>query len=171
MSKMSKRSCFFGLMLVLVPACQSSGPVRVHSYWGTTIERPAMGSVFDWGMDSATHDPTQETHIRTAVREDIEREMTSMGYVLRSGSQNPDLIVSAHWGRGLQPSPSGPEQRAMLAIRIYEAPSGRVVYCASADALIEATLSPETRRERIDLAIHELLRPFAPVGQRCRCGR
>jgi len=158
------------VFVALISACES-GDVRVHSYWGTTIERPPVGSTYDWGADSATHDAAQEEHIRKAVQEDVEYEMDSMGFVKGLGSQKPDMIISMHWGRGLQPSPSGPEQRATMAVRVYEAATGKVIYCASADALIEPTLSPEVRRARMSTAIQELLRPLSACAAKGACRR
>lgn len=153
--------CLFAL-LAFVPACQSSSNVRVHSYWGTTIERPPLGAVYDWSADSATRDETQDEKIRKAIQEDFDGELQSMGFVKRLADQAPDLIISAHWGRGLQPSPSGPEQKANLAVRVHDARTGRLIYCASADALVDPFLTPEDRRFRLGQAARDLLSPLAP---------
>jgi hypothetical protein len=138
--------------------------VRVHSYWGTTIERPPAGSVYDWSAESGHLDPGQDKRVAKAVQEDVERELCAMGFVKRDGTQQPDLLVSTHIGRGLQPSPSGQEQRANVVVRIISATDGRVIYCASADALIDPTLAPEERRSRLDYAVREILRPLSPCA-------
>jgi hypothetical protein len=159
---MSKK--LFGVLpfLIAQAGCHLHEPVRVHSYWGTTIERPAAGSVYDWSAESGHLEPGQDERVAKAVQEDVERELSAMGFVKRDGTQQLDLLVSAHMGRGLQPSPSGQEQRANLTVRIISAVDGRVIYCATADALIEPTLSPEERRSRLDYAVGELLRPLSP---------
>ena len=157
---MSKKLLVILPLLIAQAGCQSNGSVRVHSYWGTTIERPPVGSVYDWSAESGHLEPGQDEHLAKAIQEDVEHELSAMGFVKRDGSQHPDFLVSTHMGRGLQPSPSGPEQRATLAVRILSAADGRVIYCASADALISPTLCPEERRSRLDYAVRELLRPL-----------
>lgn len=148
--------------LVLASGCSSQGNVRVHSYWGTTLERPPVGTVYEWSADSSHLESGQDEGIAAAVTGDTEAELNAMGFEKRMGSQTPDILIAIHWGRGLQPSPSGPEQRATVAVRVYDASTGRVIYCASADALIEPTLTPEDRRARLNLAIHEILLPLDP---------
>lgn len=166
---MSKK-LFVILPLLIVPtACHSYGTVRVNSYWGTTIERPALGSVYDWSAGSGHLEPGQDQRISAAVQEDAERELAAMGFVKREGTQQADYLFSLHTGRGLQPSPSGPEQRANLAVRVLAASDGHLIYCASADALIDPMLSPEVRRTRIDFAVSEILRPLNPCPHCASC--
>ena len=140
--------------------------VRVHSYWGTTIERPAAGSVYEWAAESGHLEAGMDPHVSQAIESDIERELGAMGFVKRNGNGPPDILISTHMGRGLQPSPSGPEQRANLVVKVHDAADGRLIYSACADALIEPTLSPEERRARIDRAVHEVLLPLTPCVHR-----
>jgi hypothetical protein len=158
--------------------CLSNESVRVNSYWGTTIDRPPPGSVYDWSAESAHLEQGQDPNVARAIQENVERELAAIGYVKRAGTQAPDLLIYFHIGRGLQPSPSGPEQRASLGIRVFSASDGRVIYCASADALIDGTLCPEDRRARIEYAVHEIIRPLGqcPHGHSAcsggsNCGR
>lgn len=155
------------LPLLLVLAGCSYDNVRVHSYWGTTIHRPQAGSVYEWSAESGHLDPGADPRIAREIQEVIEREMAGMGFVKRSGTQPPDMILAAHMGRGLQPSPSGPEQRANLGVQLHWATDGRLLYSASADALVEPTLTPEERKARIDRTVHEVLRPLNPCPK-CR---
>lgn len=148
-------------LLAVLSGCRYDN-VRVHSYWGTTIDRPAAGSIYDWSAESGHLDPSQDPRLTTAVEEDVERQLAAMGFVKRAGSEQPDILISLHTGRGLQPSPSGPEQRATLTVQAFWATDGRLLYCATADALIEPTLTPEERRARLNRAIHHLLQPLAP---------
>ncbi len=159
---MSKKLLGILPLLIVQVGCHSNRSVRVQSYWGTTIVRPAPGSVYDWSADSGHLAQGQDERIAKAVQEDVERELSAIGFVKRDGTQKPDFLISSHVGRGLQPSPSGQEQRATLAVRILSADDGRVIYCASADALISPTLSPEERRSRIDYAVREIMRPLGP---------
>lgn len=140
--------------------------VRVHSYWGTSISRPAAGSVYEWSADSGHIEAGQDERLSKALQEDFEHELATMGFVKRSGTEPPDILISVHTGRGLQPSPSGPEQRANLAVQVFWASDGHLLYCASADALIEPTLTPEERRERVGRTIHALLDPLCPHKHR-----
>lgn len=143
----------------ILAGCVSHDPVRLHTYWGTTIERPPVGTIYDWTADSAHIEEGQDPAIRSAVQEDIEAEMAAVGFIKRS-TETPGILVSVHWGRGLQPSPSGGEQRATISFKVFGAESGRLIYCASADALVEPSMCPEDRRARIDLAIREIVTPL-----------
>lgn len=161
------RLIILALTLITLGAGCRYDNVRVHSYWGTTIHRPVAGSVYEWSTESGHLDPGADPRVAREIQHEIEREMASIGFVKRSGAEPPDMILSTHMGRGLQPSPSGPEQRATLGVQLYWAADGRKIYSAAADALIEPTLSPEERKKRIDRAIHEVLRPLNPCP-RCR---
>lgn len=165
---MSKKSLWVLLLLIMQAGCSSYKSVRVHSYWGTTIERPAPGSVYDWSAESGHLQPGQDERIAKAVQEDVDRELCAIGFVKRDGTQRPDYLVSVSTGRGLQPSPSGQEQRATLSVRLQSAADGRVIYCATADALIDSTLCPEVRRSRLSHAVREIVRPLGmcPDGSR-----
>jgi hypothetical protein len=162
---MLKRLVVMVLLTPVLAGCQYDN-VRVHSYWGTSISRPAAGSVYEWSAESGHLEVGQDVRLAQAIQEDIENEMAAMGYIKRAGESPPDLLLSLHTGRGLQPSPSGPEQRATLSVQVFWAADGHLMYCATADALIEPSLSPEERRARLARAIHEIMRPIAPCGHR-----
>lgn len=153
-------------LILLATGCRYDN-VRVHSYWGTTVYRPVAGSIYEWSPDSGHIAPGQDERIAQVIQEDFEAEMAAMGFIKRTGMETPDLIISAHAGRGLQPSPSGPEQRANLAIRVLWATDGQLLYCANADALIEPSITPEERRARVARTIHEIMKPLDPCAH-CR---
>jgi hypothetical protein len=96
------------------------------------------------------------------VQDTVEMELEAMGYAKRSPESKADFHVSVQYGRGFQPTSSGPEQRAGLVVDMYDATDEHLIFRAWADAAADPTLAPEERKARIQRAVREILRPFAP---------
>ncbi len=161
------RNCALWILVLvcLAVACRRGAPVSVKGYWGHTTERPAVDSTFDWWttdeepLPDAVQADERITHL---VRQIVQDELCRIGYRKRYGETTPTFFVITHLGRGFQPSPQGPEDRATLAVEIRAGDDGRLIYLGHADAVVDTSLNPEERKSRIERAIQEILKPFAP---------
>lgn len=153
-----------GLVLIFLVGCQQ--PIRVKSYWSASFERMRHGATYAWGVSQQAVDmPVVESGLLDFLHSEVDRGLTEMGYVLNTGEERPDFLISLDVGSSLQPSSEGPTQVALMTLEARAA-SGRLLWRGWAEGRVDSSHPPEVRRELVQRAIHQTLLEFAPEKEK-----
>lgn len=158
-----ERGLLIPVVLLLMGGCTAGGPVQVHAYWGTTIDRMPRNSTYDWRVteqEAAAASADPELH--ALIRKNIDDCLASHGYVRSAAGARPDFLVSYRAGSGFQPSSAGPTNLAMLSIEARTV-EGRAIWSGWAEGAIDSSLPPEVRKARIERVIQAILDQFGPA--------
>lgn len=158
-----ERGLLIPVVLLLMGGCTSGGPVQVHAYWGTTIDRMPRNSTYDWRVtEPEAAAVSADPKLHALIRDNIEAGLAHHGYARSAAGTQPDFLVSYRAGSGFQPSATGPTNLAMLAIETRTA-EDRTIWSGWADGAIDSSLPPEVRKARIERVIQAILDQFGPA--------
>jgi len=163
-----KSAKWLSAAVLCVLACTPGGPIRVQSYWGTTIYRFHRHATYAWSATSPVGNPDRDTEaVHQLIRACIECALQEMHYIRAEEGVTPDFYISYRVGSGYQPTSSGPTNVALLAIEAHGA-DGRLIWGGWANGSVNSTLTPEVRRARVEHSVWAILGQFAPDPE-CHC--
>ncbi len=152
--------------LCLLVGCAPGGPMQVQSYWGTTATPFEKGATFTWRSSEAADQKEEgREEIEEIIRTNVEGRLEEMGYVHHAGSGPPSFWITQGLRKRTQPGLGvGSEEVAGLIIEVTAPADGQLVWRGWAEARIDYSLAPEVRRARIERAVREIMKQFAPHG-------
>lgn len=150
--------CMFALAGLV--GCTPGGPIRVRSFWGTTIERMPHSSTYAWWSGGAETRAT-DASLDELIRHRIDVELQEFGFRRVDDPAQATFLVSYIAGHGFHPTSRGPTDLAILAVEAHN-PDGRLIWRGWADGSVDPGATPEVRRARLTEAVRVIIKQFHP---------
>jgi len=159
---MRDRLIAYGLLTLFALGCATVPPTRVHSYWGSTAQRPSRDATFAWSLEPSSEGESGDAALMEMIRERTEAGLISLGYRKRDGRTSADLYVSCRLTTSFQPTDQGPIDSGSLVIDVVSGADGRLIWRGWAEGPVDRSLPPEARQKRVEAAVHQILEQFKP---------